>query len=83
MDSVHPAWDLVHAEWRASLGVALANDVDAKVTHEFDGHVDVQPGDDGHAGEDKRSVLLGVEWAEEDGGGVLGGDGGIEGEGAA
>jgi len=41
-DGVHSMQDLVHVQRCASLGVALVGDVDAKVAHEDNGHVDVE-----------------------------------------
>lgn len=49
---VYPTWDLLDLERRTCLGVAFAGDVDTKVAHEGDGHVDVELGDDGFSGED-------------------------------
>lgn len=56
---------------KAGAGVALAGDVDAKVTYEGNGDVDVDLGDDGFAGEDKGGVLLWVGATKEDGRDVL------------
>ena len=56
-------------------------DVDTKVAHEGDSHVDVELGDDSLSNKDKSRMVLGIWCTEEDGGDVLQGGGGIEGEG--
>ena len=70
-DGVHPARNLVHVEQRAGFGVALAGDVDAKVAHEGDSHVDIELGNDSLTNEDESRVLLGIGGTEKNGRDVL------------
>ena len=74
-------WDLVDIEWCTGIGVTFVGDMDTKVAHEADSRVNVEPEDDSLSDEDESHMVLDVWCAEEDGGDVLRGNGGIEGEG--